>query len=76
MELGAMISATDYTIAADELARELEARGYESLFVPEHTHIPASRQSPWPGVYAGRKPRLFAAAQSGVKIRPLLRLLN
>lgn len=49
MELGAMIFATDYTIAADELARELEARGYESLFVPEHTHIPASRQSPWPG---------------------------
>ena len=32
-----------------EVARALEERGYESLFVPEHTHIPASRRSPWPG---------------------------
>ena len=49
MQLGAMIFATGYTIAADELAMELEARGYDSLFVPEHTHIPANRESPWPG---------------------------
>ena len=49
MQLGAMIFATGYTIAANELAMELEARGYDSLFVPEHTHIPASRKSPWPG---------------------------
>ncbi len=33
----------------DELARAAEARGFESLFVPEHTHIPASRRSRWPG---------------------------
>ncbi|PON11681.1 LLM class F420-dependent oxidoreductase [Candidatus Entotheonella serta] len=33
----------------DELAREVEARGFESLWVPEHTHIPTSRRSPWPG---------------------------
>ncbi len=31
------------------LARLVEARGFESLFFPEHTHIPASRLSPWPG---------------------------
>jgi probable F420-dependent oxidoreductase len=49
MKIGVYIFATDYTIAMDELARELEARGFESLFVPEHTHIPASRISPWPG---------------------------
>ncbi|MDH3714252.1 MAG: LLM class F420-dependent oxidoreductase [Gammaproteobacteria bacterium] len=49
MKIGVYIFATDYTIAIDELARELEARGFESLFVPEHTHIPASRISPWPG---------------------------
>ena len=49
MEIGAYIFATEYTIRIDELARELEARGFESLFVPEHTHIPASRRSPWPG---------------------------
>ena len=33
----------------DILAREAEAHGFESLFFPEHTHIPASRRSPWPG---------------------------
>jgi probable F420-dependent oxidoreductase len=31
------------------LARALEERGFESLWLPEHTHIPASRCSPWPG---------------------------
>ena len=49
MDIGAFIFATDYAIRIDELARELEARGFESLFVPEHTHIPASRKSPFPG---------------------------
>ena len=49
MKIGALIFATDYSIAMDDLGRELEQRGYESLFVPEHTHIPASRLSPWPG---------------------------
>ena len=49
MDIGALIFATDYAIRIDELARELEARGFESLFVPEHTHIPASRKSPFPG---------------------------
>lgn len=41
--------STDYAIRADDLARAVEERGLESLFVPEHTHIPASRKSPWPG---------------------------
>ena len=49
MKLGIYIFATDYTIRIDELAREAEERGFESLFIPEHTHIPASRRSPWPG---------------------------
>ena len=49
MNIGIYIFATDYTIRIDELAREAEQRGFESLFVPEHTHIPASRRSPWPG---------------------------
>ena len=49
MKIGIYIFATDYTIRIDELAREAEQRGFESLFVPEHTHIPASRRSPWPG---------------------------
>ena len=49
MKIGICIFATDYTIRIDELAREAEQRGFESLFIPEHTHIPASRRSPWPG---------------------------
>ena len=40
--------ATDYAIRIDELAREAESRGFESLFVPEHTHIPVSRRTPFP----------------------------
>ena len=49
MEIGALIFATDYCIRMDELARALEERGFESLFLPEHTHIPASRRTPRPG---------------------------
>ena len=49
MKLGICMFATDYAIRVDDLAREVEARGFESLFVPEHTHIPTSRRSPWPG---------------------------
>ena len=49
MVFGAGIFATDYAMRPDELARELEQRGYESLWLPEHTHIPASRRSPYPG---------------------------
>ena len=49
MHIGICIFATDYAIRIDELAREAEARGFESLFVPEHTHIPVSRRTPFPG---------------------------
>jgi probable F420-dependent oxidoreductase len=49
MKYGIAMFPTDYAIQADVLARELETRGFESLWLPEHTHIPASRKSPWPG---------------------------
>ena len=49
MHIGITQFSTAYTIRIDELAREAEDRGFESLFVPEHTHIPTSRRSPWPG---------------------------
>ena len=49
MHIGVGMFATDYAIPMDELARETEARGFESLWVPEHTHIPTSRRSPFPG---------------------------
>ncbi len=46
---GIAMFATDYAIPTHELARAIEDRGFESLWLPEHTHIPASRRSPWPG---------------------------
>lgn len=46
---GLLIFPTDYAIAPATLARKAEEFGFESLFFPEHTHIPASRKSPWPG---------------------------
>ena len=49
MRFGLVMFPTDYAIAPDALARVAEERGFESLFFPEHTHIPASRESPWPG---------------------------
>ena len=49
MKYGIAMFPTDYAIQADELAREMEARGFESLWLPEHTHIPVSRRSPYPG---------------------------
>ena len=49
MDHGVVMFPTEYAIAPDELARALEERGFESVWFPEHTHIPASRRSPWPG---------------------------
>jgi probable F420-dependent oxidoreductase len=49
MHTGVAIFDTDYSIDIQELARESEARGFESLWVPEHTHIPTSRKSPFAG---------------------------
>lgn len=48
MRLGVMSFNTEYTIRADELAIEAEARGFESVWFPEHTHIPAGRKTPYP----------------------------
>lgn len=58
MDIGVCMFATDYAIRIDELARETEARGFESLWVPEHTHIPTSRRTPWPG--GGELPREYS----------------
>jgi probable F420-dependent oxidoreductase len=47
MDFGLAIFLTDETIGPAEMARLAEERGYESLFVPEHTHIPLPRRTPW-----------------------------
>ncbi|MFT4657765.1 MAG: putative F420-dependent oxidoreductase [Candidatus Aldehydirespiratoraceae bacterium] len=49
MDIGVLIFPTDQTIDPIELAREAEARGFESLWFPEHSHIPTSRVTPWGG---------------------------
>jgi probable F420-dependent oxidoreductase len=48
MKFGVAMFATDYAIRPDDFARACEERGFESAWFPEHTHIPASRKSPWP----------------------------
>jgi probable F420-dependent oxidoreductase len=48
MKLGLTMFPTDTSIAPERLAREAEARGFDSLFFPEHTHIPVARRTPYP----------------------------
>ncbi|MFN8545718.1 MAG: LLM class F420-dependent oxidoreductase [Candidatus Binatia bacterium] len=48
MRLGVTIFQTDQVMGPAEVAREAEARGFHSFFVPEHTHIPTSRRTPAP----------------------------
>ncbi|MFZ0015639.1 MAG: LLM class flavin-dependent oxidoreductase, partial [Acidimicrobiia bacterium] len=49
MRYGVFMFPTDTAIRPDELAREVEKRGFESLWFPEHSHIPVSRATPWGG---------------------------
>jgi len=48
MQIGAGLFFTNYAMPATEIALALEARGFDSLWAPEHSHIPASRLSPFP----------------------------
>ena len=48
MTFGVSLFATDYSIRPDEFARAAEERGFDSVFFPEHTHIPTSRKTPFP----------------------------
>jgi probable F420-dependent oxidoreductase len=49
MEVGVQMFPTHLAIRPDDLARETEDRGLDALFLPEHTHIPVSRRTPYPG---------------------------
>src|SRR5437764_7904491 len=79
MDTGVALFPTHDAIAPAEVARLAEERGHESLFFPEHTHIPADRQSPWPG--GTELPRkyahtfdLFVAATAAVTVTTRLRV--
>ncbi|HEU4494260.1 MAG TPA: LLM class F420-dependent oxidoreductase [Rubrobacteraceae bacterium] len=57
MKFGISTFVTDEGIAPGALARAIEERGFDSLFIAEHTHIPLSRETPWPR--GGELPRRY-----------------
>jgi probable F420-dependent oxidoreductase len=57
MKFGGAMFFTDYSMTAMDLARALEERGFESVWAPEHSHIPLSRKTPYPG--GGDLPREY-----------------
>ena len=57
MQFGASMFFTDYSMAPGELAQALEERGFESVWAPEHSHIPLTRQSPFPS--GGELPKKY-----------------
>ena len=57
MKFGISTFVTDEGIAPGNLAGAIEERGFDSLFIAEHTHIPLSRRSPWPR--GGELPRKY-----------------
>ena len=60
MQIGAAMFFTDYSMTAPDLARAVEERGFESLWAPEHSHIPLSRKTPFP--QGGDLPKKYAEA--------------
>ncbi|ALU94418.1 MULTISPECIES: LLM class F420-dependent oxidoreductase [Streptomyces] len=57
MRISTTIFLTDETVTPVRLARELEQRGFGGLYLPEHTHIPVSRRTPYP--MGGELPREY-----------------
>ncbi|MBI3197306.1 MAG: LLM class F420-dependent oxidoreductase [Rhodospirillales bacterium] len=57
MHIGVAMFFTDYSMAPGELALAAEERGFESLWAPEHSHIPLSRKSPVPS--GGELPKKY-----------------
>lgn len=55
MKIGVTLFSTDRMMGPARLAREIEARGLDSLFLPEHSHIPVSRRTRWPGSRPGQE---------------------
>jgi len=49
MHIGAAMFFTDYSMSPGEFGKALEERGFESVWAPEHSHIPLSRKTPFPG---------------------------
>src|SRR3954453_9291961 len=60
MKFGGAMFFTEYSMTGQELAVALEERGYDSVWAPEHSHIPLSRKPPFPG--GGELPKQYADA--------------
>jgi hypothetical protein len=60
MDFGAAMFFTDYSMSAGELGQALEARGFESIWAPEHSHIPTLRATPFP--QGGELPKKYYEA--------------
>jgi probable F420-dependent oxidoreductase len=58
MKYGVQMFPTDYAIPVTDLGRAAEELGFESIFFPEHTHIPTSRRTPFPG--GGELPKEYS----------------
>ena len=58
MQIGLFPFSTDYSMPIDKLAIAAEERGFDSIWVPEHTHIPANRATPYPG--GGELPKEYS----------------
>ncbi len=58
MQIGLFPFSTDYSMPIDRLAAAAEERGFDSIWMPEHTHIPASRLTPYPG--GGELPKEYS----------------
>ncbi len=58
MQIGLFPFCTDYSMPIADLAVAAEARGFDSIWLPEHTHIPASRDTPYPG--GGELPKEYS----------------
>jgi probable F420-dependent oxidoreductase len=56
IQIGITMQYTDRTLGPVEMARAIEERGFDAWFVPEHSHIPTSRRTPWPGSKTGDDP--------------------
>ncbi len=79
MRLATTVFLTDQTITPTHVAQELEQRGFAGLYLPEHTHIPVSRTTPYPGggelpECYGRTLDAFAALSAAAAVTRTLEL--
>lgn len=60
MKFGVTMFVTEYSAHPTELAKAAEERGFDSIFFPEHTHIPTSRRTPYTFAGGGELPREYS----------------